>query len=291
MDNPVSSVPRRRPQNDAADVWDDSSQEGYSNGSPRDITRAGRAAPSRRPLSNAAPARDNLSQEEYGYGNGSSQGFSTAPSRRTQSNAGPAWDRSAEEGYGSGSGNSNASSRDSGGAGWQPRVYDAARSQPAAGTSREWSLDGGRADRRSGATSTGAWEQGRRPNPVPSPWQRGDGAAGSNAGSTAWRRGRDAGPTRHPSAQGQGRDRGNDAWRRDRDASHSPSPAPWEQGRDRGSGRPMAGNGGGGAGRLFEALEGEALYGVNPVLGALEAGRRQVYTLYVQDGAVALQLM
>jgi len=51
----------------------------------------------------------------------------------------------------------------------------------------------------------------------------------------------------------------------------------------------MAGNGGGGAGRLFDALQGEALYGVNPVLGALEAGRRRVHVLYVQDGACALR--
>ena len=37
--------------------------------------------------------------------------------------------------------------------------------------------------------------------------------------------------------------------------------------------------------QLKDLLKGEALYGVNPVLGALEAMRREVYTLYVQEGA------
>jgi hypothetical protein len=35
---------------------------------------------------------------------------------------------------------------------------------------------------------------------------------------------------------------------------------------------------------LRDQLKGEALYGINPVLGALEALRREVHTLYVQEG-------
>ena len=36
--------------------------------------------------------------------------------------------------------------------------------------------------------------------------------------------------------------------------------------------------------QLRDQLQGEALYGVNPVLGALEALRREVHALYVQEG-------
>ncbi|KAK9842489.1 hypothetical protein WJX81_002376 [Elliptochloris bilobata] len=78
---------------------------------------------------------------------------------------------------------------------------------------------------------------------------------------------------------------GGDAVRSGRGGRYDSHPGQREQGRERGgNGRPMAGNGGGGAGRLFEELRGEALYGVNPVLGALKAGRRKVHVLYVQDG-------
>ena len=36
--------------------------------------------------------------------------------------------------------------------------------------------------------------------------------------------------------------------------------------------------------QLADKLRGEALYGVNPVLGALKAWRRECHTLYVQEG-------
>ena len=36
--------------------------------------------------------------------------------------------------------------------------------------------------------------------------------------------------------------------------------------------------------QLADKLQGEALYGVNPVLGALKAWRRECHTLYVQEG-------
>ena len=36
--------------------------------------------------------------------------------------------------------------------------------------------------------------------------------------------------------------------------------------------------------QLADKLRGEALYGVNPVLGALKAWRRDCHTLYVQEG-------
>ena len=35
--------------------------------------------------------------------------------------------------------------------------------------------------------------------------------------------------------------------------------------------------------QLADKLQGEALYGVNPVLGALQAKRREHHTLYVQE--------
>lgn len=40
--------------------------------------------------------------------------------------------------------------------------------------------------------------------------------------------------------------------------------------------------------QLADKLQGEALYGVNPVLGALQAMRRGCHTLYVQEGQCAL---
>ena len=39
--------------------------------------------------------------------------------------------------------------------------------------------------------------------------------------------------------------------------------------------------------QLADKLQGEALYGVNPVLGALQAMRRDCTTLYVQEGQSA----
>ena len=172
---------------------------------------------------------------------------------------------------------------------------------------------GGGAGGRAAEESSG-WEEGDTRSAGPSPWQRGTGAAGSSshggaawggaAGAQGW--GRDASSQPHPSWRGRGpgsrerggagvpgdergggRRQGRDGnWRQDRgDAAGARYERRGELDRERSvSRRPMAGNGGGGAGRLFEALRGEALYGVNPVVGALEAGRRRVFTLYVQEG-------
>ncbi len=40
--------------------------------------------------------------------------------------------------------------------------------------------------------------------------------------------------------------------------------------------------------QLADKLKGEALYGVNPVIGALQAMRRECHTLYIQEGQSAL---
>jgi hypothetical protein len=49
---------------------------------------------------------------------------------------------------------------------------------------------------------------------------------------------------------------------------------------------PASNGSGSGSGRVLrDALQGEAVYGVNPVLGALQALRREVYVLYVQESA------
>ena len=40
--------------------------------------------------------------------------------------------------------------------------------------------------------------------------------------------------------------------------------------------------------QLADKLQGEALYGVNPVLGALQALRRDCHTLYIQEGQLLL---
>ena len=39
--------------------------------------------------------------------------------------------------------------------------------------------------------------------------------------------------------------------------------------------------------QLADKFQGEALYGVNPVLGALQAMRRDCHTLYIQEGQCA----
>lgn len=41
---------------------------------------------------------------------------------------------------------------------------------------------------------------------------------------------------------------------------------------------------------LRDGLQGEALYGISPVLGALQAMRRTVHALYIQEGVHLLQL-
>lgn len=170
----------------------------------------------------------------------------------------------------------------------------------------DWDL-GGEEDSNAGSQRRGD-RHFRQAEEAPGGWQaaeprgggyfRGDsvgrsGGASRSGGDRSWDRGR-ANPDTHPwddggvHARGGG---GGGAWRAARERGPGPGPNPgygprsqgWE--RDGGGARPMAGNGGGGAGRLFDALRGEALYGVNPVLGALEAGRRDVHVLYVQDGA------
>ena len=77
-----------------------------------------------------------------------------------------------------------------------------------------------------------------------------------------WDRGRGRQQTSFNGSRGEG-----DTWRR------------------RQEGGPYSGPEGSKSVQLKDLLKGEALYGVNPVLGALEAMRREVYTLYVQEGA------
>ena len=124
------------------------------------------------------------------------------------------------------------------------------------------------------------------------------GRSNSRGGSEGMRARRDWGSeARQRSSTGRpAGERGGREWTADRGT--------WERGR----GRQQAGFGGSGRGegdswrrrpedepynrpegpkpiQLRDLLQGEALYGVNPVLGALEAMRREVYTLYVQEGA------
>ncbi|BDA46054.1 rRNA methyltransferase 1, mitochondrial [Coccomyxa sp. Obi] len=91
-------------------------------------------------------------------------------------------------------------------------------------------------------------------------------------GNGAW----DRGSTRE--RQRGGRQGGGNNWGRER-----------REGREGGQrwaprdGPSASGNSPGSGGSLRNVLQGEALYGVNPVLGALQALRREVHTLYVQE--------
>ena len=222
---------------------------------------------------------------------------STAPPRHRQRTSAPAdaWKEPSRNGNGNGRS-------------WQGSERDH-RNGGGGGRDAEETSGWGQDDRRSAGPSA----RQRDASALPSNG-RGNAAWSGDAGAQEWSR--DAGSQPHPSWRGRStgsRERGGAGtslvddgggggerrpgrdgdWRRDRGdapgARGSLNPNPYQRGgpkREQGAGgRPMAGNGGGGAGRLFGALRGEALYGVNPVVGALEAGRRRVFTLYVQDGA------
>ena len=255
-DGAASTAPRFRPRDEAArDVLDKSvTRDDF--GSTRDTGDRGQ----RGGTTNDWPA-DDAGRYVRG-GNGERRGGGAAAGRFWPDDEATwaAWDRPVRDSYGS------ASPRDNGGRpSMRPprgQLGGTANDRPAIGAGRDGR--GGGAERRGGSAGAGAWARQSVAGPGPGSWQRGagNGAAGRNGSGSggAWQRGRDA-------------DQGG-----------------WERGREEraGSGRPMAGNGGGGAGRLFDALQGEALYGVNSVLGALEAGRRRVHVLYVQDGACPL---
>lgn len=101
-------------------------------------------------------------------------------------------------------------------------------------------------------------------------------------GDGAW----DRGGTRE--RQRGGRQGGGNNWGRERREGRegreggqrwAPRDGPSASGSSPGSGR-----------TLRDVLQGEALYGVNPVLGALQALRREAHTLYVQESARPVSL-
>jgi len=258
-DGAASTALRFGPRDEAArDVLDDPvARDDF--GSTRDTGGRGQ----RGGTTNGWPAVDAGRYVRGGNGERRGGGAAAGSFRPDDEATWDAWDRPVHDSYGS------AGPRDTGGrpSGRPPRgqLGGTANGRPANGAGRYGR--GGGAERRGGSAGAGAWNGQSDAGPGPGSLQRGAG------NGTAGRNGSGGG--------------GGGAWQRGRDAEQGG----WERGREEraGSGRPMAGNGGGGAGRLFDALQGEALYGVNPVLGALEAGRRRVHVLYVQDGACALR--
>ncbi len=131
------------------------------------------------------------------------------------------------------------------------------------------------------AWGDGAWDRGS---------SRGQERGGNRQGSlNNWdREGAQRWPSRdRSSASSQGSGRGGaQRWQR-RDGPPANGQASGREGMQRWQSRdgPSANGLESSSGRaLRDGLQGEAVYGVNPVLGALQAMRREVHVLYVQEG-------
>ena len=151
-----------------------------------------------------------------------------------------------------------------------------------------WSDMGGDSGRRGGRGGGNEWGSSRSRGG--NDWGRSEGRGGSEGmrGRRDW-----GSEARQRSSTGIGRDgrewaAGRGGWGRGRGrreagfGGNSGEGEPW---RRRQEDRPHSGPEGPKSAQLKDLLKGEALYGINPVLGALEAMRREVHTLFVQEGA------
>ncbi|KAI3423936.1 hypothetical protein D9Q98_009770 [Chlorella vulgaris] len=266
---------------------EDTRSSGRGGGSVRQTDRSERSGERQR------PSRDGGGGNEWKERRSERSGSQDRPDRQVSSSGGREWrsDRG-ERSYGGGGRDGEREQRSYGGGRGGRDGEREQRSYGGGGGGRD-----GEREQRSygggGGGRDGEREQrsfGRKDGDSPRRYGGGGGRDGgqrsamrSGGGGSSFRGARSGG------RDGGSREGGAGRWE-DRQSSRAGDERrrdPWAGGgeeEEEGDGEEAGEAGGGGGGGLRQFWVGDVLYGVSPVLAALQAGRRKVHTLYLQDG-------